>query len=226
MGRFVEICCTSLLDALEAQAGGGSRIELCRDLSVGGVTPDTEVLREVIAALRIPVNVLVRPRGGSFVFTPEEVERMLSDIEVCKAAGASGVVIGALWEDGSVDADTMRRLIAAARPMSVTFHRAFDVCADPLTAFEEVIELGCERLLTSGHEADAYTGRGLIAELVRRAQGRIIVMAGCGVRPHNIAAIETASHAPEYHSTAQGSDGRTARETVARLVSGNERETR
>ena len=218
MGRLIEVCCTSLHDALEAEAGGASRIELCRDLGIGGVTPEPEVLQSVLAAVRIPVNVLVRPRGGDFVFSEEEVARMLSDIVSCREAGAAGIVIGALRPDGRVDTPVMQRLIAAARPLPVTFHRAFDVCADPLEAFEEICRLGCERLLTSGHEADAFAGRFLIAELVGRARGRISVMAGCGVRPRNIAALQAATAAPEYHSSAHGPDGRTAREVVKSLV--------
>ena len=218
MSRFIEVCCTSLHEALEAEAGGARRIELCRDLSIGGITPEPEILRAVLGAVRIPVNVLVRPRGGDFVFSEKEVSQMLSDIVVCRKAGAAGIVIGALRPDGSVDTPMMQRLIAAARPLPVTFHRAFDVCADPLAAFEEICALGCERLLTSGHEADAYAGRSLIAELVGCARGRITVMAGCGVRPYNIAALQAATAAPEYHSTAHGPDGRTVREVVRQLV--------
>lgn len=218
MARFLEVCCTSLHDALEAEAGGASRIELCRDLTVGGVTPAPETLQAVLACVRIPVNVLVRPRGGDFVFTETEVSRMLSDIARCKEAGAAGIVIGALQKDGRIDLAAMRRLIEAARPLPVTFHRAFDVCADPLTAFETLCALGCERLLTSGHEPDAWSGRALIAELVRLSRDRIVVMAGCGVRPHNIAALQAATSAPEYHSSAHGPDGCTARRIVRSLV--------
>ena len=129
---------------------------------------------------------------------------MLEDIRHCRELGAAGVVIGALTPEGSVDLPVMRRLLAAAkdgRPLSVTFHRAFDETADPLAALEEVIALGCDRLLTSGHAQDAYAGRALIGDLVRRAAGRIVVMAGCGVRPGNIAAIARDSGAPEFHSS-------------------------
>ena len=145
------------------------------------------------------LNVLVRPRGGDFVYSEEEIQQMLAGIDMCKRLVVSdssgqehrvnGVVIGALLPDGSIDMATMRRLVAAARPLEVTFHRAFDECADVERGLEDVIALGCERLLTSGHAEDAYAGRFALARLVRQAAGRIIILAGCGVRPHNIDAI-------------------------------------
>lgn len=216
--RFIECCVTSLDEAMEAQSGGARRIELCEQLSIGGVTPSPELIRIVKDSLSIPVNVLVRPRGGNFVFSDEEVESMLESIAECKEAGVNAVVIGALDERGNVDMPVMRRLIEAARPMKVTFHRAFDVCSNPLKAFEDVISLGCERLLTSGHEASAYDGRRLIAKLVNNASGRIIVMAGCGIKPYNIVEIERVSGASEYHSSAHGPAGTTDREVVSKLV--------
>ncbi len=126
---------------------------------------------------------------------------MLRDIEMCKELGANAVVIGALTGDGDIDVPTMRRLIESARPLQVTFHRAFDECSDPATCLEDIIALGCERLLTSGHEADAFQGRFTLAKLVKQASGRIVVMAGCGVRPANIDEIASTCHAPEYHSS-------------------------
>lgn len=204
MKLFIESCCTSLESAVRAWRSGAGRIELCEKLPVGGVTPNLELTGAVIKAVEIPVNVLIRPREGDFVFSEAEVGEMMESIERCRDLGAAGVVIGALRADGSVDMDTMRRLVAAARSgrgMSVTFHRAFDVSADPARAFEDIINLGCDRLLTSGHEATAYEGRHFIGELVRKSAGRIVVMAGCGVRPSNIEAIVSASSAPEYHSS-------------------------
>ena len=204
MNLFIESCCTNVDSVMLAQKAGAGRIELCEDLAVGGVTPQESLIREVIDIAKIPVNVLVRPRGGDFVFSPEEILEMERSIRLCRELGAAGVVIGALALDGSVDMAAMRRLISVARenrPLSVTFHRAFDVCSDPLRAFEDIISLGCDRLLTSGHEADAYVGRYFIGELVRRSEGRISVMAGCGVRPSNIEEIAAASSAPEYHSS-------------------------
>ena len=197
MEKFLESCCVSAEQVNFAQKHGARRIELCENLEVGGVTPSRELLELVMSLADIPVNVLVRPRGGDFVFNEGEVISMLDDIEMCAELGASGVVIGALDSEGNVDMSTMRRLVSRARELglSVTFHRAFDVCADPLEAFERVVELGCDRLLTSGHEADAYKGRELIATLVDKHS--VIVMAGCGVRPSNIDLIR----ADEYHAS-------------------------
>lgn len=206
MKFYREACCTSLEAVLAAERTGARRIELCERLEVGGVTPSEKLLREVLAATSLPVNVLVRPRGGDFVYTEEEEQAMLESIRLCRSLGAHGVVIGALTPAGHVDMPLMRRLVAAARPLSVTFHRAFDESTDPFAALEDVIALGCDRLLTSGHAADAFAGRALIGELVRRAAGRIVVMAGCGVRPGNIAQIAADSGASEFHSSCISED--------------------
>lgn len=201
MEYFLESCCTDVEQIRRAQEAGARRIELCEKLAVGGVTPSAELLKAAISVAKVPVNVLVRPRGGDFVFSAAEADTMLRDIELCREAGAAAVVIGALDSRGEVDMPLMRRLCDAASGMSVTFHRAFDVCADPLAAFEDVLALGCERLLTSGHESDAFKGRFFIAELVERAAGRIIVMPGCGVRRSNIARIAADTGAVEFHAS-------------------------
>lgn len=201
MEYFLESCCTDVEQIRRAQEAGARRIELCENLAVGGVTPAAELLKAAISVAKVPVNVLVRPRGGDFVFSAAEADSMLRDIELCREAGAAAVVIGALDSRGDVDMPLMRRLCDAASGMSVTFHRAFDVCADPLAAFEDVLALGCDRLLTSGHESDAFKGRFFIAELVERAAGRIIVMPGCGVRRSNIARIAADTGAVEFHAS-------------------------
>lgn len=201
MEYFLESCCTDVDQIRRAQEAGARRIELCEKLAVGGVTPSAELLKAAISVAKVPVNVLVRPRGGDFVFSAAEADTMLRDIELCREAGAAAVVIGALDSRGDVDMPLMRRLCDAASGMSVTFHRAFDVCADPLAAFEDVLALGCDRLLTSGHESDAFKGRFFIAELVERAAGRIIVMPGCGVRRSNIARIAADTGAVEFHAS-------------------------
>ena len=201
MEYFLESCCTDVEQIRRAQEAGARRIELCEKLAVGGVTPSAELLKAAISVAKVPVNVLVRPRGGDFVFSAAEADTMLRDIELCREAGAAAVVIGALDSRGDVDMPLMRRLCDAASGMSVTFHRAFDVCADPLAAFEDVLAMGCDRLLTSGHESDAFKGRFFIAELVERAAGRIIVMPGCGVRRSNIARIAADTGAVEFHAS-------------------------
>lgn len=156
--RKIEVCCASVDDIVEAYEGGAIRVELCSAISCGGVTPSRGLIAEAVAATsgtvipRIKVNVLIRPREGSFVYSPSEVRTMISDIEFCRNAGVDGVVIGALTPEGNIDMDSCRRMVAAAGHLSVTFHRAFDVCLHPESALEQIIDLGCERLLTSGQQ--------------------------------------------------------------------------
>lgn len=204
--RKIEVCCASLHEAREAQAGGAVRIELCSALGAGGITPSAGMIAAVARAegLTINVNVLIRAREGSFLYTDEEIGIMVRDIELCRREGVHGVVIGALTADGDIDIAACRRMIEAAGDMSVTFHRAFDVCRDPQRALEEIISLGCDRLLTSGQQATAEKGADLIARLVGQAAGRITVMPGSGIRPSNIASIAAKTRATEFHSTARG----------------------
>ena len=191
MGRIIEICANSAQSCVEAEAGGARRVELCAGIPEGGVTPSYGEIRTAQALTPgIDINIIIRPRGGDFLYTQVEVQSMLYDIETAKRLKVHGVVFGCLTKRGDVDVPLMRRLMDAAEPLSVTFHRAFDVCRDPFAALEEVIELGCDRLLTSGQQPDAVRGIPLIKELVQRAGGRIIVMPGCGVREDNIARIE------------------------------------
>ena len=203
MGRyFREACCPSAEAAGIAAKNGASRVELCESLEIGGVTPSQKMMELVLKENPgLCVNVLVRPRGGDFIFSEDEIQTMLKDIRLCKSLGVNGVVIGALRPDGGVDMACMRRLIEEARPLSITFHRAFDECSDVRDCLEDVIALGCDRLLTSGHEKNALEGRFIIAELVKQAAGRIIIMAGCGVRPSNINIIAESTKAEEYHSS-------------------------
>lgn len=200
----IESCCTSLEQALAAQSRGANRIELCIDLSVGGITPTHDLIRETVSQLSIPVNVLVRDaKCLDFVYDDEALHRMENDIAFCRQTGAAGVVIGALLPDGRIDIPAMRRLMDAAQQLSVTFHRAFDVCTEPPhVALEKVIDLGCARLLSSGQAANAWEGRTVLAAMVEQAAGRLIVMPGCGVRPDNLEALRNATHAVEFHGTA------------------------
>lgn len=202
--RKIEVCCSSLAEAREAEAGGAVRIELCAAIACGGVTPSHALIESVAkGGLALDVNVIIRPREGNFLYTEEEVDIMCRDIEFCREAGVHGVVIGALTADGDIDLEACRRMKNAAGEMSVTFHRAFDVCRAPQRALEQIIGLGCDRLLTSGLKPTAEAGAELIAELVRQADGRIIVMPGAGIRPSNIASIERITRAEEFHSTAR-----------------------
>lgn len=216
--RFLECCCVDDGEAVQAQAGGALRVELCENLPIGGVTPSIENIKKTLSAVDIPVNVLVRPRGGDFVFSEEEVSRMIESIKACREVGANGVVIGALREDGSVDVGTMSRLIEAAEGMEITFHRAFDECAEPFGALEDVISLGCDRLLTAGHAANVNDGASTLKNLVEKAAGRIIIMAGSGVRPGNIVSLESSTGVKEFHSSSHGPDGRTDRRVVSEMI--------
>ncbi|MBO5984052.1 MAG: copper homeostasis protein CutC, partial [Rikenellaceae bacterium] len=158
------------------------------------------------ANLNIDINVLIRPREGGFCFTEDEITTMCRDIEFCRKTGVHGVVIGALTHDGEIDIEACKRMIEAAGELSITFHRAFDVCRDPHKALEQIISLGCDRLLTSGQKPSAERGTELLAELVKQAAERIIIMPGAGINPQNIALIEQKTAATEFHSTAAIND--------------------
>jgi copper homeostasis protein len=200
---LIEVCANSLESALAAQAGGAARVELCSALMEGGLTPSPAVIELARERLRIGLHVLVRPRGGDFCYDDSEIAVMKRDIAFCQRAGAEGVVIGVLEPDGSVDVARMRELMAAARPMSVTFHRAFDMAADAFRALDDVLALGVERLLTSGQRSNAMDGRELIGELVRRAGHGLSVMPGAGVNEGNLRELMAATGAGEYHLSGQ-----------------------
>ncbi len=214
-GLLFEVCVDSLEAALAAQEGGGDRVELCADLLEGGTTPSAGTVQLVTERLRIPVNVIIRPRGGDFCYSAAEFEVMQRDIEMVRAWGAHGVVIGVLNPDGTVDLPRTRALIEAARPLSVTFHRAFDMTRDPYAAMEALIGLGVDRVLTTGQESSALEGLDLIADLVRRYGHRIIVMPG-GITERTAARVVAGSGAREFHFAA-------LRPTDGRMVWRNER---
>lgn len=220
--RFLECCCTDAAEAVEAMNGGAGRIELCEDLSCGGVTPSRSNLEATLRAVNIPVNVLVRARGGDFVYNEEEIEEMVKSVRMCRELGVNGVVVGALRKDGSIDIETVRRLMAEAEGLHVTFHRAFDECADPFAALEDIIALGCDRLLTAGHASNVNDGERTLKELNDKADGRIVILAGSGVRPGNIARLEASTGCKEFHSSSHGPDGRTSREVIAAMVDYNQ----
>ena len=164
--RIIEICANSAQSCVEAEAGGAKRVELCAGIPEGGTTPSYGEIRTAQALTSsIDINVIIRPRGGDFLYTPAEIQSMLLDIELCKQLKVHGVVFGCLTKDGDIDVPLMRRLIETAKPLSVTCHRAFDVCRDPFAALEQLIELGCDRILTSGQQSDAVKGIPLIARI-------------------------------------------------------------
>ena len=204
MKRIIEICANSAQSCVEAEMGGASRVELCAGIPEGGTTPSYGEIKTAQALTStIDINVIIRPRGGDFLYTEAEVEAMLLDIELCKQLGVHGVVFGCLTSEGDIDVPLMRRLIEAAKPLSVTCHRAFDVCRDPFAALEQLIELGCDRILTSGQQSTAEKGIPLLKQLVERAGQRIIIMPGCGVREGNITRIEAETGAREFHTSAR-----------------------
>jgi copper homeostasis protein len=200
---LLEIAANSLTSALAAQAGGAGRIELCENLGEGGTTPSYGTLAAVRERLLIPLYVLIRPRGGDFLYDAAEIDVMRRDIEVCVQLGCDGVVIGALDADGEVDTDCCRELIAAAGSLGVTFHRAFDAARDAAQSLETIIALGCERVLTSGGRDSASDGVDAIAAVVDQAASRIAIMPGGGIGAHNLSALAGASGAREFHASAR-----------------------
>jgi copper homeostasis protein len=204
MGFELEICANSIGSALAAQRGGATRIELCDNMAEGGTTPSAGMIRECKRLLTIPVFPIIRPRGGDFLYTDEEFAVMKQDILFCKESGCEGVVIGILNAGGSIDSGRCRELIGLARPMQVTFHRAFDRCNDLKKGLEEIISLGCERVLTSGGNVFAEHSVQILKELILQSQGRISIMPGSGINENNIYFIAENTGAFEFHSTAKG----------------------
>ena len=201
-GFVLEIAANSLGSALAAQEGGAGRIELCADLGGGGTTPSYGTLAIARDRLRIPLYALIRPRTGDFRYDAGEIDVMLRDIETCARVGCDGVVIGALDVEGDVDESVCRELIAAAGQLGVTFHRAFDVARDQDRALDTIIALGCERVLTSGGEANALAGAERISGFVKQAGSRLHVMAGAGLGASNIREVAIRSDAREFHGSA------------------------
>ena len=204
MYRF-EICANSVASCVAAQEGGADRVELCAGIPEGGTTPSYGMIRSARESINIALNVIIRPRGGDFLYSQEELKEMLYDIKAAKELGADGLVFGCLRPDGSVDMEAMKPLMEAAGDTPVTFHRAFDHSADPFKALEDIIKLGCARILTSGCQPTALQGAPLLAQLVEKAGDRIIIMPGCGVKENNIAEIARLSGAREFHFSARES---------------------
>lgn len=222
--RF-EVCVDGVAGALAAGEAGADRVELCCALGEGGLTPSAGLVEAVLAATAIPVNVLIRPRGGDFCYDRYEVRTMLRDIEFAAERGVHGVVIGALTADGDVDSDICRQLTAAAGGLPVTFHRAFDLTRDPFEALEAVVDLGADLLLTSGQDATALDGAPLLAELVRAAAGRVTVLAGGGITEHNVARVLRLTGVPEIHFSARTTVDSPARHRNPRVTLGTNAHT-
>ncbi|HJP61794.1 MAG TPA: copper homeostasis protein CutC [Mucilaginibacter sp.] len=203
----LEVCANSVSSAIAAQDGGAVRVELCENLSEGGTTPSYGQITLARKLLSIKLYVLIRPRGGDFLYSDTEFDIMKADVQHCVETGCDGIVIGILNADGSIDKQRCSELVemAKARGLGVTFHRAIDMCADMNQALEDIIELGCERILTSGGKSTAVEGVNAIAHLIEQANGRIAIMPGAGVSEHTVADIVHFTGATEIHSSARSS---------------------
>jgi copper homeostasis protein len=198
----LEIIGFNIESCIAAQEAGAHRIELCDNPSDGGTTPSYGFIKAARKKLSIGLYVMIRPRGGDFIYSDDEFEIMKTDIEMCRQYGCDGVVIGLLKKDGSIDKKRCSELIDLAYPLGVTFHRAFDRAKDPFRALEDVIETGCERILTSGQQPKAVDGAQIIKELITAAEDRIIIMPGSGVNAGNIISLLENTRAIEFHSSA------------------------
>ena len=195
----IEICLESIESVIAAEKGGADRVEFCADLFEGGTTPSLGAFKVARANSTIKMSVMIRPRGGDFCYSDLEFAAMKEDIRLFREAGADCVVFGILSPDGEIDVQRNRELIGLARPMQVTFHRAFDMTPDAEKSLETLIGLGVDRLLTSGLEATVIEGVEVLADLVRQAGDRIIVMPGCGITERNFALLDSKVGAKEYH---------------------------
>ena len=196
---LLESCVNSAISAIAAQKGGADRVELCENMADGGCTPSSGTILFAKKHLTIPIFVMIRPRGADFLYSEEEFEIMQSDILMAKKLGADGVVFGILMTDGRIDIDRMKELTALSRPMGITCHRAFDMTRDPMEALDDLIEIGVDRVLTSGQADSALDGAKLIRRLIERARKKIIIMPGHGVKENNLMQVVQETGATEYH---------------------------
>ena len=197
----IEVCAAHLQSAIAAEEGGAKRVELCDNLYEGGTTPSYATIKIAREKLKIGLNVMIRPRGSDFCYSEIEFKMMKEDIRICKELGIDGVVFGILLPDGNVDTERTRLLVELARPMSVTFHRAFDATPDPFKALEDIIDLGFDRILTAGQKNTVPEGIHLIKQIIEKAGDRIIIMPGSGINENNIKEIRDLTGAKEFHLT-------------------------
>lgn len=198
----VEICVEGVDGLMAAQEAGADRVELCASLLEGGITPSYGTIRGALAVAKIPFHVIIRPRGGDFLYSADEFRSMIVDVEMCRELDVAGVVVGCLSDGGTIDAQRMRKLVETAGPLAVTCHRAFDMTRDPFEALEALIGCGVGRVLTSGQRDTADDGAELLAQLVERAAGRIIIMGCGGLRPDNVGHVLRKTQLPEIHFAA------------------------
>ena len=203
---IIEIATADFATTKSAVDGGADRIELCANLAEGGTTASYATIKKCREAFAVSLFPIIRPRGGDFLYTKDEFEIMLQDVRLCKQLGCDGVVIGLLNMDGSIDVARTAQLVEAAYPLGVTIHRAFDRCREPFEAMEQLIDMGCERILTSGQQPSVADGVELVAELNKKADGRIIIMPGSGVRKENIKMLAERTGCMEFHSSLRGKE--------------------
>jgi copper homeostasis protein len=196
---IIEICLESVESVIAAEQGGADRVELCSDLFEGGLTPTLGTFRTARRLSSLQLNVMIRPRGGDFCYSATEFAVMEEDAKIFKEEGADALVVGILNPDGTIDKERMQRIIEIANPLPITFHRAFDVTVNPYASLETLIDLGVQRVLTSGMEPTVMEGFRLLAQLVKKAGDRIIVMPGCGITERNFEFIKEQVKAKEYH---------------------------
>lgn len=199
MKYCLEVCVDSVRSAIAAEEGGADRIELCKSLVTGGISPGVTLLKQVKQYTGLPVRVLLRPRFGDFCYDSYELEEMKEDIVRYRKAGADGIVTGLLTPEGDLDLPAMQDLLVAAEGMDVALHRAFDMCRDPFETLEQAVSLGCKTILTSGQKASAWEGRELLKKLVQQADGRIEILAGAGISPENIEKLALEIRGSAYH---------------------------
>ncbi len=201
MNYRIEIATTDFTTTQWAVEGGADRIELCAALTEGGTTPSYGTIKQCRERFEVPLFPIIRSRSGDFLYSSEEFQLMMEEVKLCRQLGCDGVVIGLLNRDGTIDLPRTAKLVDAAYPLEVTFHRAYDRCKDPFEALEQLIEMGCQRILTSGQQPTAPQGMDLIAQLVKAADERIIIMPGSGVRKENVKELAEKTGAVEFHSS-------------------------
>lgn len=203
MNGQLEICCYSFESASIAANNGASRIELCANYMEGGTTPSYATIKQTIEALSIPVNVIIRPRGGDFLYSDIEFQNMLSDLKMVKELGGNGVVVGCLKENGEFDLDQMRQIVELSSGMELVCHRAFDMCSNPEESIEQLIDLGFQRILTSGCHLNAIEGKEQLKRFVELAGDQISIMPGAGINSNNLAQLKDYTQANEFHASAK-----------------------
>ncbi|MEN9522435.1 MAG: hypothetical protein RL065_812 [Bacteroidota bacterium] len=207
MKKILEICCPSIEAGIIAEQCGADRIEFCKDLSVGGVTPTFDEIEKIKSLIKIPIHVLIRCRAGNFIYSENEINKMIDEINFCKSIGIDGVVIGALQTDGKIDISSIKKMILAADGMDITFHKAFDEIENQIEALHELIHLNFTRILTSGCKTTAIKGAEQLKTLNTIAKNKITIMPGGGIRSNNLSELNKITNCSAFHSAASIANG-------------------